>query len=325
MEKETARSIPITDVCQALGLTWEKDSGGNAYFKSPKVPDQRTGSLSISASKSVWHDYATAESGDSISLVQYVRGTDFHGAMQWFEENFSFCETETQRSRSSAKPYTHNTNTTKTNGTGLFTSPAGSAQGAPNAVPQGLEIIETRELYSYPLKNYLSSRGIPPNVAVPYVKEIRYSNAGKEFYAVGFPNDAGGYELRSGSFKGAIAPKEVSFIHGSISGPKYLTVFEGFIDFLSALVYFDVDQPSWDTVVLNSTAMVNHVKPLLRHYKTVHCFLDNDASGIATLSKLKAMSANVVDRSMIYESVVMTDGRPAKDFNDFLLATRGKP
>jgi hypothetical protein len=331
MKKETARTIPILEVCQALGLQNEKESGGNVYFKSPRISDQRTGSLSVHPQKAVWHDYATGESGDGISLVQYGTNTDFHGAMAWFDAHFSsFSENSLhvsnekhshQMVETHKKPPQTHINPHYSGNCGAATTTIQHDATETATAQHGIQILEVKELFSYPLKNYLASRGIPPELAAQYLKEVKYRNAGKEFYAIGFSNDAGGYELRSASFKGAIAPKEVSFIHGSISGPKKLNVFEGFIDFLSAMVYFKTDRPTWDTVILNSTSMVNHVKALLPFYKTVNCFLDADTAGVATLTKLKAISSSVVDRSMIYSSATTADGKQIKDFNEFLLAT----
>lgn len=291
MDTSTAKSIPILNVCQALGLTREKESGGNTYFKSPRVPDQRTGSLSVSPSKGLWNDYATGEAGDAIRLVEYVRAVGFHEAMEWIERQFSsFSQKSSTQARSNGRS-SHDV-----------------------AATQGIQVIEAKPLYSYPLKKYLEGRCIPVDVAATYVREVRYRNAGKEFYAIGFPNDAGGYELRSGTFKGASAPKEVSFIHGSRQPSEALTIFEGFIDFLSALVYFKLARPNFDTVVLNSAAMVNHVLPLLGKYQAIQCYLDHDQAGQTILQKIQAAHSRVVDRSTIYQS--------SKDFNDLLVCQK---
>jgi hypothetical protein len=326
MTTETIHTIPILEACRALGLTWEKDSGGNSYFKSPRVSDQRTGSLSVHPGKSVWHDYATGESGDVISLVQYVTQTDFKSAMTWFETHFSSLSvgnipSEKPRSAKTRSTQAHQMMENAANHPqiALFNPALANNASVARGVQQGaIEVLEVRELFSYPLKNYLASRCIPPELAALYVKEIRYRNAGKDFYAIGFPNDAGGFDLRSASFKGAIAPKEVSFFCGSISGPKKLNVFEGFMDFLSAMVYFKTDRPAWDTVILNSTSMINHIKPLLTYYLEVDSYLDADPAGELALAKLRAVCGHIKDRSILYRNHSFPNGEPVQDFNDWL-------
>ena len=99
-------------------------------------------------------------------------------------------------------------------------------------------------------------RGIDLAVASPYLRHIRYEVGGREYSAIGFPNRAGGYELRGDkTFKGTIAPKDISVIAGRASNAP-LCIFEGFVDFLSLLTMKGEETIS-PSIVLNSVSNIH--------------------------------------------------------------------
>jgi hypothetical protein len=78
----------------------------------------------------------------------------------------------------------------------------------------------------------LQQRRIPLEVAECYCKEVKYELNNREYFAIGFKNDAGGYEIRNSYFKGSSSPKEITTCN---NGAKEAAVFEGFTDLLSFL------------------------------------------------------------------------------------------
>ena len=87
---------------------------------------------------------------------------------------------------------------------------------------------------------------------------MRYLTGGKPYFAVGFLNRSGGYEIRNKFFKGCIAPKDITHIRQE--QPKETCyLFEGFMDYLSFLTLRlerCPDRPELDGqdyIVLNST------------------------------------------------------------------------
>ena len=62
------------------------------------------------------------------------------------------------------------------------------------------------------LYSYLRQRGINTELAKRECREVRYLTDGKPYFAVGFPNRSGGYEIRNKLFKGCIAPKDITHI-----------------------------------------------------------------------------------------------------------------
>ena len=60
-------------------------------------------------------------------------------------------------------------------------------------------------------------------------------NADKPYFAIGFPNMAGGYEVRNRYFKGCVAPKDITHIRQQGGQRCMCYLFEGFMDYLSFL------------------------------------------------------------------------------------------
>lgn len=126
------------------------------------------------------------------------------------------------------------------------------------------EIIMVKELGHTALLGYLSLRGINSTIAKSHCVEIHYRRNGKNYFAIGFKNDAGGYELRNPYFKGCIAPKAITTI---TNHNVECHVFEGFIDYLSFLVLYG----ECDAVVLNSIVNIPRALLILNRYSKVYC------------------------------------------------------
>ncbi|WP_145665175.1 hypothetical protein [Chitinophaga polysaccharea] len=62
-------------------------------------------------------------------------------------------------------------------------------------------------IISQTLLHYLEVRCIPLQLALRFCREIKHSLYKMDYYAVGFKNDADGYELRNPYFKGSSSPK----------------------------------------------------------------------------------------------------------------------
>lgn len=85
-----------------------------------------------------------------------------------------------------------------------------------------------------------------------FLWEISYKTSDKTFFALGFANDSGGWELRNPYFKGCMTPKSISTIKGK-DGER-LQIFEGFMDFLSwRKLHPEIEA---DSIVLNSLALL---------------------------------------------------------------------
>ena len=170
---------------------------------------------------------------------------------------------------------------------------------------------------------YLQERGILAHIAKANCKESHYSVNGssqsafgaerrkKPFFAVAFENVNNGWELRNRYFKGCRGRKAISYLPWARDGPSTeCAVFEGFIDYLSALALSIISGA--DVIILNSIANVNKAVPYLKGYTAINCYLDNDNAGQTALAELTAIyGSTVIDRSILYSEF--------NDLNDFLI------
>ena len=182
---------------------------------------------------------------------------------------------------------------------------------------QQLEVVP---LSSPALYSYLRQRGINTELAKRECREVRYLTDGKPYFAVGFPNRSGGYEIRNKLFKGCIAPKDITHIRQE-QPRETCCLFEGFMDYLSFLTLRlerCPDRPELDGqdyIVLNSTSNLSKAIHPLGDYERIHCFLDNDKAGMEAVQELREeYGLRVRDASHIYGGY--------NDLNDFLCGKR---
>ena len=146
-------------------------------------------------------------------------------------------------------------------------------------------------------------RCIPLKFAGKYCKEVKYKVGGKVFYAIGFQNDKGGWELRNPNWKGGNSPKYYTTIDGN---NEKINVFEGFIDFLSALTQNNTLKLKYKTVILNSVVFADQVESANEY----NIFTDNDKAGDSVIEKLRPRGL-INDMRYIYSTY--------KDYNEYLV------
>ena len=162
------------------------------------------------------------------------------------------------------------------------------------------------------ITEYLHSRGIW-QTAQGRLKEVYYyvedeQKKRNNFFAAGWQNANGSWEIRSTqNFKACLGHKDISFIPGNNNS---LTVFEGFIDYLSWLK----DNPFADesVLVLNSLALLQAGIAKARGFENISTYFDNDPSGRKATQAFQAALPQANDCSAIYEGY--------KDYNDKIVA-----
>jgi hypothetical protein len=131
---------------------------------------------------------------------------------------------------------------------------------------------------------------------------------GHKLYAIGFKNNAGGYELRDRKFKRSSSPKEITTID---NGADAVHVFEGFMDFLSwKVLHPEAGEKTFDFVVLNGAGMFERARPALAKYADKHIWLDRDATGMSYAKYALSLKEGYIDESALYQG--------SKDLNDYL-------
>ena len=280
------KAIPIADYLHACGIKPAKRYNGYALYHAPYREDSNA-SLKVDFRQNLWHDYGTSQGGSIIDLVMKMRGCSAYEAIAHLAEGKA-----TTLAPSS------------------FHREAHIGQRRDEQRPNNTRrIISINEALPLHLQSYLREvRKIGLAVASPYLHHVRYEVGGREYSAIGFPNRAGGYELRDEkTFKGTIAPKDISLIQGNIS--ERLCLFEGFIDFLSYLTM--KGKEAAPCLVLNSVSNLPRAISYLYEngIDSVRAFLDNDDAGQKALQALQSARINVEDMSRQYVGY--------KDFNEY--------
>jgi hypothetical protein len=215
---------------------------GKEYFFG--FLEQRTGSIAVDDKANVWYDHAAGKGGDIIAAVQEF-------------ENKSFFESVESLSRSVPEREFV-----------LRQKPK---------ITQKIVVEKVSEISHDALVQYIRGRGIDLQDIAPFAKEVHWRNKGKRFFAVGFPNESGGWVVRSSIFKGNILGGGISI--QTLGKPNRTKVFEGWFDFLSYLKLSGTTD--FKAIILNSTANLNLrlMLDILKEGQKVELYLDNDATG----------------------------------------------
>ena len=289
MNIQEAKQIRIADYLQSLGYTPIKQQGSSLWYKSP-LREETDASFKVNTELNRWYDFGLGKGGNIIALAEELYASDYvlyllgkiaERTPHIRPVYFSFRQQASEPS---------------------------------------FQQLEVGELTHPALFNYLQERGIDTALAIPECRELHFIHNGKPYFAIGFPNVAGGYEVRNRFFKGCIAPKDISHIRQQGEPREKCLVFEGMMDYLSFLTLRIRNCPTMpnldgqDYVILNSVANVSKAIDVLHGYGRIHCLLDNDEAGRnAYLELAREFSGRIRDFSDNYNGY--------KDLNDYL---RGK-
>jgi len=270
MNLHNIKQQSIVDYLQQQGYS-PQHIRGNAYWFCSPLRKEHTASFKVNTERNQWYDFATGEHGDIIDLVCILQHCSIAKAMKHLS---SASNTYAVRSSTLVAP--------------SFSFGGTSIPAAPPA--HHMELISVKPITHPRLLQYLAERGLKKSDVLQeksdvfsFLWEISYKISDKTFFALGFANDAGGWELRNPCFKGCMAPKSISAIKGK-DGER-LQIFEGFMDFLSwRKLHPEIDA---DSIVLNSLALLPKIIPLITSYTSIECFLDNDVAGRKAFDQLK--------------------------------------
>jgi hypothetical protein len=192
-----------------------------------------------------------------------------------------------------------------------------------------IEIKTIKELNNRALIDYLSERKINISIAQKYLKEIYFSiqkdDELKNYFGLCFKNRNSGYEVRNKYIKNNLVSKDITVFYAGDKPSQRVLFFEGFMDFLSALTFYNTFISKYDVIVLNSTSQINKAIKLIieNKYSVIYDYLDNDFAGqlcqITLINELENAfkrkeidyTPKIINSFTIYQSY--------KDFNDFLI------
>lgn len=284
MQLHDIKQVSIVDYLAQTGYKPKLIKGVNYWYCSP-LRSELTPSFKVNAERNQWYDFGTGDHGDIIDLVCALQ----------------HCTTAEAMRRLAALKGVRLAPTFSFGGTTPVRSQAPS-----------MELIGVQAVKHPKLLLYLSERGLQPSDVSPFLSEVYYRVSEKCFFALGFPNDAGGWELRNPYFKGCFAPKDISTIKGTDS--HKLQLFEGFMDFLSWQKLHPEVQD--DSIILNSLTLLPKLIPTLRPYPIIESLLDNDEAGDRATKQLFDAGLPVKDMRACYA--------PYKDINEYLILAEQK-
>lgn len=285
MNIKEIKQIKLQDFLAAIGCKPVKQYGVNLMYLSPLRTEEHA-SFKVNIEINQWYDFGIGKGGNIIDLAkQLYKSSDLSYLIHQIERN---APSSVPVSLPTVKPIT----------------PRNS-----------FEHLQVLPITHPALIKYLEERCIDIETARTVCKELHFDTRGKHYFGIGFPNIAGGYEIRNPFFKGGVTPKDISLFHNEESKQSCF-VFEGFMDFLSFMMLRRKENNGLkrqDYLVLNSVSNIHKALEPLSHYENVQCFLDNDEAGRNAYLRLsKELGSSVLDSSSLYSDF--------KDLNDYLCA-----
>ena len=287
------KQYSIVEYLEKKGIKPVRRTASYALYRSP-LREETHPSFKVDTEKNLWIDYGEGRGGSIIDLCMRMEGCTLSESIRRLGQNAP--------------------------DDGTYSSCNGFAPNntlpvmAVNGIRRLIEISDTLPPH---FQEYLTKvRCINLEKAMPFFKCISYEVRGRRYQAIGFANLSGGYELQdSGSFKGTIAPKDITPIFTNKQSEhttdkrQPVCVFEGFIDFLSFLSM--KEEITFHCLVINSVSNVARAVRYLndRHLTHIRAFLDNDDAGRKAVGELIRAGFKVEDMSVYYKNF--------KDLNEF--------
>lgn len=270
MDIPLAKTIPLRRIFDVWGIRPVPIRNGLDLYASP-FNEERRSKLVVNPVTNTWFDPVTGQTGNTIQLVcLYLQSQGLnHAAMdalRWLKN---------------------------------MTGKQGKAIELPPDMP---DYKSMDKIYAIKDVSYLSDpalirylelrRGIPFHMARHKVKQLLLKNkqTGKNFVAIGFPNEDGGYAIRNPKIKAHIGARAISFIRGKTPKPDGVHIFKDVYDFLSAIIYRNGKLFDEDSIILNSMDCLQDMTGYIRNYGYAYLrtWLGNDEPSKAYIALLQA-------------------------------------
>lgn len=281
MNTTQAREVLMEKVLQKQGYFPSKSIGNCNWYISPFRPE-KTPSFKLDLRLNRWFDHGEQKGGNVIDYVIYKFNFSVSEALNYLRDY--------------------------TNDMSSF-----SFQKQKNKIPikakREINPIEKIIPIQHPaLIEYLKSRNIHDYGNIERLKEIHYRINNKKYFGIGFKNNSQGWEIRSKYAKICLEKKDVTLINND---SKTLRIFEGFFDYLSSKQIWNyLPTEESDYLILNSVALLEKNTSILKNYKTIELFLDNDETGDIYTKLISTQFPGAKDARITYSEY--------KDLNEFL-------
>ena len=161
MTIQDVKQIKLADYLQSLGYTPVKQQGKNLWYKSP-LREETDASFKVNTELEKWYDFGIGKGGNILALAaELYYSEDVAYLLKRIEERTAYIR------------------------------PASFSFGRQHSNNQPYQGLRVGELSSLALIAYLQERGINIGLAKRECRELRFMNADKPYFAIGFPNMAG--------------------------------------------------------------------------------------------------------------------------------------
>jgi hypothetical protein len=286
-------SVSLVEFLSRLGYEPSRKSGQEyLYFSMLRSPES-TPSLCVNDALGVWYDHGTGMGGTLIEFGKaYWQGLPFKDVLA------NILQAAGLQPGAIAEHHL----------------PTPQHGGAPIEKVRNYQVQQVKALGNNPaITAYLQHRNVWEE-AQGRVKEIYYYVLDQRqkrvpYFAAGWQNEKGGWEVRNPYFKGCLGKKGMSFIAGPSMAE--LAVFEGYINYLSWLSEHQGTEKN--ILVLNTLSFLAPAIERSRSFEKVEVYFDHDLSGRSATQKLLEAIAQARDHSSLYEHY--------NDYNDKLMAS----
>ena len=256
-----AKDKDMVEYLFSLGYEPESETGSMVRYYSP-FRNEGVPSFVVSKKRNTFFDFGTRDRGDLLDFVMQHEKVNLPRALDIILKGTSVASHTFDREK---------------------------------AKDPSIIIKRKSGIVSSDLIVYLAQRKISPVIAQKYLVELVFSFPQgqypfKDYVALGFKNDSGGYEIRSRFFKICSPPKNITTLKGR---SKDIVLFEGFMDFLSHQTKYG-DLGSKTVIVLNSLSFLPSILPMLRG-KRVYSYIDKDKAGDEATEMMKDEGVDVLD------------------------------
>lgn len=277
-----ARETPIERVLQKIGHLPSKIIGDDYWYNSPFRPE-KTPSFKVSIKLNRWYDHGEQIGGNTIDFLIHKFGFTVSETLEYlkpFASDIDLFSIQKQKSE-----------ITKTKKTEI------------NIVSKVIPIQHIA------LVQYLKSREINNYKNIDHLQEIHYTINDKNYFALGFKNNSLGWEIRSKYAKICLGKKDITLIS---TQSETLCIYEGFLDFLTFKeIRKNLKIEETDYLILNSVALLTKNISVLKNYKNIRLYLDNDCAGDTYTYEILRQFKQAVDCRILYKDY--------KDLNEFIV------
>lgn len=284
------QQVSLVDLLTTLGHEPVKRAGRELIYISMLRDTDTKPSFSVNKELNVWYDHGTARGGNIIDFAMAYWNLTFIEALNKIASVSSLTLSPVlnieKRVRKHARRIPH--------------------YCVEDVMPLGSNSVITE---------YIKSRGIW-DAAKTHLQEVYYyvedeQKKRKQFFAAGWQNELGSWEVRNVYFKGCLGHKAITFISRD---ETKLSVFEGFFNYLSWITYNPFASDS--ILILNSTTLLESAIRKAKVFFAISVYFDRDYTGRLACADFIRALPQAVDQSVRYVDY--------NDYNEMLVCNTKK-